>query len=221
MMAQRAGHSVRAEIHDRPTLEAMVTPNWVKKVPEVPGMNITGMNTAMNTSVHETTATDTSLIAWRVASRASLIPFSIFAITASTTTMASSTTVPIASTRANSVRMLSEKPANETTAKVPSSDTIIEIEGMMVALKFCRKKNTTRITRMMAMTSVSTTLWMAAKRKSSEVIRVTNSSPAGIVSLACSNILLMAAFTWVALAPGAANTMNIAPGRSCMFDVKL
>ena len=62
-MAQRAGHSVRADTHDRPTLDAIVTPNWVKKVPEVPGMNITGTNTAMNTKVHETTATDTSLMA--------------------------------------------------------------------------------------------------------------------------------------------------------------
>ena len=149
------------------------------------------------------------------------MPFSIFAMTASTTTMASSTTVPMASTRANSVRMLSEKPAIFTMAKVPSRDTMIEMEGMMVALKFCKKKYTTRMTRMMAMTSVSITLWKAAKRKSSLVISVTNSSPAGIVCLASSNILLMPAFTSVALAPGAANTMKRAPGLSMMFDVKL
>ena len=149
------------------------------------------------------------------------MPFSIFAMTASTTTMASSTTVPMASTKANSVRMLSEKPHTDTTAKVPNSDTIIEIEGIMVALKFCRKKNTTRITRMMAMTSVSTTLWIAANRKSSLVIMVTNSSPAGIVAFISSNVLLMAAFTCVALAPGAANTMQRAPGLSWMLEVKL
>ena len=195
IMAQRAGQSVRADTHDRPTDEAIVTPNWVKNVPDVPGMKVTGMNTAINTSVHDMTATDTSLMACRVASRASLMPFSIFAMTASTTTMASSTTVPMASTRANSVRMLSEKPAILTMAKVPSSDTIIEMEGMMVALKFCRKKNTTSTTRMMAMTSVSTTLWMAAKRKSSLVIKVTNSSPAGIDDFNSSNVLLMRAFT--------------------------
>ena len=158
-------------------------------------MKVTGMNTAINTKVHDTTATDTSFMAWRVASRASLMPLSIFAMTASTTTIASSTTVPMASTSANSVRMLSEKPHIDTTAKVPSSDTIIEMDGMMVALKFCRKKNTTSTTRMMAITSVSTTLWIAAKRKSSLVIRVTNSSPAGIVAFISSNVLLMLAFT--------------------------
>ena len=207
MMAQRAGQSVKADTHDRPTAEAIVTPNWVKNVPEVPGMKVTGINTAINTNVHDITATETSLMAWRVASRASLMPFSIFAMTASTTTMASSTTVPMASTRANSVRMFSEKPASETMAKVPNSETIIEIEGMMVALKFCKKKNTTSTTRMMAMTSVSTTLWMAAKRKSSLVSSFTNSSPAGIVGFKSSYSLSMRAFTSVALAPGAWNTM--------------
>ena len=94
------------------------------------------MKTAMNTRVHEITATDTSLIAWRVASRASLIPPSIFAITASTTTIASSTTVPIANTKANNVRMLRENPASITMMNVPNNDTIMEIDGITVALKF-------------------------------------------------------------------------------------
>ena len=103
-------------------------------------MKATGINTAMNTSVHEMTATDTSLIACRVASRASEMPPSIFAITASTTTMASSTTVPIASTNAKSVNILRENPASWTMANVPNNDTMIEIDGMTVALKLCRKK---------------------------------------------------------------------------------
>ena len=158
IIAQSAGHSVRAETHDRPTADAKVTPNCKKKLPDVPGMNATGINTAMNTNVHEITATETSLIASRVACFASVIPDSIFAITASTTTMASSTTVPIASTNANSVNMLSENPANETIPNVPNNDTIIDIDGIIVALKLCRKKYTTRITSMIAIMSVSTTL---------------------------------------------------------------
>ena len=140
MMAHRAGHNVKADTQDRPTAEASVTPNCVKNEPDVPGMKATGMNTAINTSVHEITATDTSLMASRVARRASVMPPSILAMTASTTTMASSTTVPMASTSANSVKMLSEKPASFTIANVPNSDTIIDSEGMTVALKLCRKK---------------------------------------------------------------------------------
>ena len=127
---------VSADTQDRPTEEARVTPNCVKNVPEVPDINVTGMNTAINTSVQEMTAMDTSFMACLVASLASLTPPSIFAITASTTTMASSTTVPMASTRAKSVRMLSEKPAAITMAKVPINDTMTESEGIMVALTF-------------------------------------------------------------------------------------
>ena len=140
MIAHKAGHSMSADTHDRPTDDASVTPNCVKNDPDVPGMKATGINTAMKTRVHEMTATDTSLIASRVARRASVMPPSILAMTASTTTMASSTTVPMASTSANSVRMLSENPAIFTIANVPSSDTMIDIEGMTVALKFCKKK---------------------------------------------------------------------------------
>jgi hypothetical protein len=63
MIALKAGHNVRADIHDRPTDDAMVTPNCVKKAPDVPGIKQTGINTAMNTKVQDTTATDTSFIA--------------------------------------------------------------------------------------------------------------------------------------------------------------
>ena len=66
-MAQSAGQRMRAQTQLNPTEPAIVIPNWVKNVPEVPLMNVTGMNTAMKTSVHEMTATDTSLIASRVA----------------------------------------------------------------------------------------------------------------------------------------------------------
>ena len=135
-MAQRAGQRVRAHMHDRPTEDAMVIPNCVKNVPDVPGINVTGMNTAIKTRVQLITATETSLMASLVALCALVYPDSNFAITASTTTMASSTTVPMARTRAKRVRMLRENPASLTTAKVPSSDTIMDIEGTSVALKF-------------------------------------------------------------------------------------
>ena len=85
----------------------------------------------------------------------------------------------MARTRAKSVRRLSEKPAIMTKAKVPMSDTMIDMDGMMVALMSCRKKYTTIITRMMAMTSVSTTLCIEALRKSSEVSSRLNFMPAG------------------------------------------
>ena len=71
------------------------------------------------------------------------------------------------------------------------------------------------------MISVSTTLWMAAKRKSSEVCIVTNSSPAGITAFISSHIFEIRAFTSVALASGAWNTMSSVPGLPSIFDRKL
>ena len=178
-MAQRAGHSVRADTAESPTAEAIVIPNCLKKVPAVPDMKVTGMKTAMNTRVVEIQAAVTSLIASVTALRIFLLPLSSLAMTASTTTIASSTTVPIASTRAKSVSRLRENPASFTMAKVPMSDTMMEMVGMIVALKSCRKKYTTSTTRSMAMTSVSCTLYIEAKRKSSLVSSSLNSKPAG------------------------------------------
>src|SRR3546814_14458896 len=66
--------------------------------------------------------------------------------TFSTTTMASSTSRPIASTIANMVRMLIVKPAASSTAKVPSSTTGTASVGTSVARKFCRNRYMTRKT---------------------------------------------------------------------------
>ena len=63
--------------------------------------------------------------------------------TFSTTTMASSTTMPMASTRPNSVSVLIEKPSTGITAKVPISDTGTASSGMIVARQVCRNRNTT------------------------------------------------------------------------------
>lgn len=51
-------------------------------------------------------------------------------------------------------------------ANVLINETMMGREGINVLLKSCKKKYTTRITSRMAMTNVSTTLWMEAKRKS-------------------------------------------------------
>ena len=103
-------------------------------------MNVTGRNTAINTNVVEIQAAVTSLIASLTARFMFLTPFSIFDITASTTTIASSTTVPIASTRAKSVSKLREKPASLTNVNVPMRETRMEMVGMMVARMLCKKK---------------------------------------------------------------------------------
>ena len=94
------------------------------------------------------------------------MPFSrIRRSTFSSTTMASSTTMPIASTMANSVRVLIEKPTIHRPAKVPIRDTGTAIIGMMVARTVCRNTKTTSTTRMAASKMVLTTSLMDASTK--------------------------------------------------------
>ena len=75
----------------------------------------------------------------------------------SMTTIASSTTRPVASVMPNSVSVLIEKPNSLTNAKVPMSETGIVMAGMSVVRQFCRKRNITRTTSTMASASVLST----------------------------------------------------------------
>ena len=85
--------------------------------------------------------------------------------TFSTTTMASSTKSPIASTKANIVSILMEYPSAPKTPNVPRSTTGTAIVGMIVARQFCRKRYITHTTRMMASIKVFTTSSRAAVTK--------------------------------------------------------
>ncbi len=77
--------------------------------------------------------------------------------TFSTTTIASSTSSPIASTSPNIDSVLIEKPAADMIAKVPSSTTGTAIVGMIVARRFCRNRYITRNTSTIPSNSVLTT----------------------------------------------------------------
>ena len=87
----------------------------------------------------------TSRIAW-CAAASGASPCSILRSTFSTTTMASSTTMPIASTMANSVRVLIEKPSISSTAKLPTMDTGTASKGINEARQVCKNRITTSTT---------------------------------------------------------------------------
>ena len=108
-MAASAGLRVSELIVESTVDAAIVSANWRKNWPVIPEMNAQGMNTAESTRPTAITGAETSLIAWIVAALG-VIPCSIWCSTDSTTTIASSTTIPIASTSPKSVRLLSEKP---------------------------------------------------------------------------------------------------------------
>ena len=124
----------------------------------MPARKAVGMKTELSTSVMAMTGPVISSMALIVASRGGR-PLAIQRSMFSTTTMASSTTMPIASTSPNRVRLLSEKPSRAITAKVPISDTGTSIMGISVARQSCRNTSTTMKTRTNASKSVLYTSW--------------------------------------------------------------
>ena len=111
----------------------------------MPPRKAVGTNTAVSTSAIAISAVPTSSMVTRAASGGDS-PSRSLRSTFSTTTIASSTTMPTASTRPNSVSMLMEKPSPSITAKVPTSETGMAASGMTVARHVCRKMTTTMTT---------------------------------------------------------------------------
>jgi hypothetical protein len=105
--AVRAGLRVSELKAESSVLTAMVSANCLKKAPVIPLINRHGTKTAVSTSPTAMTGPLTNSIAARVASRGAN-PLASSCSTDSTTTIASSTTIPMASTRPKSVRLLME-----------------------------------------------------------------------------------------------------------------
>ena len=122
-------------------------------------MNAVGTNTEANTSAIPTTGPESSFIAF-IAASFGASPSSIWRCTPSTTTIASSTTKPIARTRPNIDSVLMEKPNSGNSANVPTSETGTASIGIRVARQSCKNRYTTRMTSRIAITSVSTTSLM-------------------------------------------------------------
>ena len=99
----------------------------------------------------------TSCMAWIAAARGDLPWVDMMRSTFSSTTMASSTTMPMASTSPNSVRRLIEKPSTNMPAKVPMIDTGMAMTGMIIARTLCRNRKTTSTTSVIASTKVMAT----------------------------------------------------------------
>src|SRR5258706_6166639 len=126
-------------------------------MPVVPGKNDTGTNTEISTSEVATTALATSFMATDVAVWESVPSSVMWRWAFSMTTMASSTTSPVASVIPKSVSELMEKPKILMKANVPISDTGIVTAGITVSRQSSRKKKITMMTMITASSSVVTT----------------------------------------------------------------
>ena len=125
-------------------------------------MKAMGTKTAHSTRAMAMIGPVTSRIALRVASRG-FSPPSILRSTFSTTTMASSTTMPMASTSPNNDRLLMEKPNKSMAPKVPTMETGTASSGMIEARQVCRNRITTSTTSSTASSSVCTTAVMESR----------------------------------------------------------
>ena len=127
---------------------------WYNK-PVIPAIPATGIKTATKTNVVAITGAVTFRIASKVASFVD-IPFAIFTWTASTTTIASSTTIPIANTKPSKDNTLIVKPKAGKNINAPIKDTGIAKVGINVALQSWIKIKTTRTTKINATINVTT-----------------------------------------------------------------
>ena len=161
-----AGVSVSATNPDTATEMTMVIANCLYSCPVVPGRKAAGMNTEAMTSTTATREPPISPIALIVASLGERWNFAMLRSTFSTTTIASSTTMPIASTRPKSVSRLIEKPRASIPANVLTRATTIATTQMTVVRKLWRKTKTTTTTRMIASISVVFTSSIESRTKS-------------------------------------------------------
>ena len=133
--------------------------------PTEPPETATGTKTAESTIATPISAPVIWPIALRVASLGPSFSSVMTRSTFSTTTMASSTRRPIASTRPNIESVLMLKPTAAMRPKVPSRTTGTAIAGIRVALQFCRKRNITRTTSAIPSRRVFTTSWIEMRMK--------------------------------------------------------
>ena len=133
--------------------------------PVEPPKKAMGTNTADSTRAMPMSAPVIWSMDLRVASSGDNPSSAMIRSTFSTTTMASSTNRPMASTRPNMVRVLIEKPNRAMIAKVPKRTTGTAMVGMSVARKFCRNRYMTRKTSRIASNRVLTTSLMEIRMK--------------------------------------------------------
>ena len=176
--------------------------------PTMPPINRIGMNTAISERLIDTTVKPTSRAPISAASRGA-IPCSMWRETFSSTTIASSTTNPVATVSAISDRLLRLNPARYMTPNVPISDTGTATLGISAARTLRRNRNTTRITSATAMTSVRSTSRSEARMPGVRSIITFMSIAAGIDARICGSTSLTRSIVSMMLAPGCLFRINI------------
>ena len=143
--AHCVGFNVNALIALINAVAAITSANCRYICPVIPGMNAGGKNTDISTSVIPMIGPISSFIA-SIDPCFGVCPRSTCCATPSTTTIASSTTIPIARTTANNVNRLIENPSTAIAANAPMIVTGTVVAGTNVARQSCRNTTITTST---------------------------------------------------------------------------
>ncbi|MNQ70913.1 hypothetical protein D3C85_855660 [compost metagenome] len=119
----------------------------------------------------------------------------------SSTTMASSTTRPVAMISAISDRLFSEKPSRCMAAKLPTSDTGTASAGISAARQRPRKASTTRITRPTAISRVRSASCRVARMVGERSIATSSATRAGSTARSAGSSARMRSMVSMMLAP--------------------
>ena len=147
------GFKVAALIALSSAVAAITSANCRYSCPETPGRKAAGRKTDIRTRVIPTIGPNSSAMAL-IAASFGVRPCSMCRAAPSTTTIASSTTMPIASTIANSVARLTLKPSAAMAAKAPMIVTGTVVAGTRTARQSWTNTMITMSTRTAAMNRV-------------------------------------------------------------------
>src|SRR5574344_448249 len=174
----KAGDKDNAIIAEKPIETAIQTANCLYINPESPGTKATGTKTAIKTIAIATSAPPTSFIVICEAILGSF-PSSICLCTFSITTIASSTTVPTARTKANKVNVLIDISKTGNALNVPIKETGIATSGIIVALIEPKKIYVIKITINEASKIVLITSFIDSMTKSVSSLKISSFKPSG------------------------------------------
>ena len=143
--AQSMGTSVRAAVVDTIIIMDTIQPSWRNIMPAMPLIMVRGRNTHSMVSVEAMTEIPTSAVPCTAASLG-FSPFSIWEVTFSRTTIASSTTIPMAMDRALMEMMLRVFPEKNRYIRDARRAIGILSITIRVPLHLPRNRNTTSMT---------------------------------------------------------------------------
>ena len=213
---QSTGITVRLTTNDAAMLVIVATAIGVNNRPSSPSSPNSGRNTSTTSTVAYRiecrTSPDAAAITSSTGRRSAATAFSRnLRHTFSTSTIASSTTIPIATANPPSVIEFTLTPATRNTSSVTANDSGIAVSVITVVLTFSRNRNSTTATMIAPSRIASRRFPTACPMKSPCRNSTSGCTPAGSVARISSSASSIAFVSRRVSAPGALSMLRITP----------